>query len=402
MITLEEAFEITGKRVTTIEPLSVPLLEAQGCVLQEDIVSPINVPQFANSAMDGFAVRVSDLTGAGPWRLPIQKIIAAGDSSDDVLKEGYAAKIMTGAPLPDGADSVIRIEDVSIDNDHVIIENKPPEGNFVRPVADDIKEGELLFKKDTLLDPIAIGILASIGRCEVKIIPKPKIMILSTGSELVFPGEELPRGKIYSSNDYVLRSLLKKDGYEISHGFNISGDEIEDLCKIIENYLSDYDLLITSGGVSMGDFDLIPDAVVRIGGEILFHKTYVKPGKPVLLARIKGKWLLGLPGNPVSVVVAYHLHARRIIAKLGGLEYRPRRAKAKLGADLSIKGSRFCVIGSHIEETEKGVIVFPSIRQQSGRLASIKGINGFIFVEGGTRTISKGTEVDVEWMDQVR
>jgi molybdopterin biosynthesis enzyme len=152
----------------------------------------------------------------------------------------------------------------------------------------------------------------------------------------------------------------------------------------------------------MGDFDLIPDAVVRIGGEILFHKTYVKPGKPVLLARIKGKLLLGLPGNPVSVVVGYHLHARRIIARLGGQEYRPRKAKAKLKADLSIKGSRFCVIGARLEETEEGVIVFPSIRQQSGRLASIKGINGFIFVEGGTRTISKGTEVDVEWMDQVR
>ena len=125
-------------------------------------------------------------------------------------------------------------------------------------------------------------------------------------------------------------------------------------------------------------------------------------GKPVLLARVENKWLLGLPGNPVSVVVGYHLHARRIMARLGGLEYLPHKARARLEADLSIKGSRFCVIGAHIEETEKGVMVFPSIRQQSGRLASIKGINGFIFVEGGTRTIGKGTEVNVEWMDQVR
>ena len=266
MIKLEEAFEIIEKEVAPLEPLSVPLLEAQACILQEDIISPINVPQFANSAMDGFAVRVSDLRGDGPWRLPIQRIIAAGDSSDDVLKEGYAAKIMTGAPLPEGADSVIRIEDVSIDNDHVKIESKPPEDNFVRPVGDDIKEGELLYEMGTQLDPIAIGILASIGRSDVKIIPKPKIMILSTGSELVIPGQELPRGKIYSSNDYVLRSLLKKDGHEISHGFMTSTDKFDELCKALEDNMSECDLLISSGGVSMGDYDLIPQAVEKIGG----------------------------------------------------------------------------------------------------------------------------------------
>jgi len=399
MITLKEALEIIEKEVTQLEPESVPLFEALGCVLREDIVSPMDVPRFANSAMDGFAIRLSDLPGAGPWRLPIQKIIAAGDSSDDVLKEGYAAKIMTGAPLPEGADSVIRIEDVSIDNDHVIIENKPPKDNFVRPVGDDIKKGELLYKKGVLLDPVAIGILASIGRSEVKVTARPKITILSTGSELVMPGKELPRGKIYSSNDYVLRSLLKKDGHEISNGFKKSTDEIDSLCKILEDSLANYDLVISSGGVSMGDFDLIPNAVEKIGGEILFHKTFVKPGKPVLLARINGRWLLGLPGNPVSVVVGYHLYARRIIAKLSGLEYRIRKGRAVLGADLSVKGTRFCVVGARLEETENGVIVFPSIRQQSGRLSSIKGTNGFIFVEGETRTIGKGTEVDIEWMD---
>ncbi|UCE66297.1 MAG: molybdopterin molybdotransferase MoeA [Candidatus Zixiibacteriota bacterium] len=402
MITLEEAFEIIEKEVTELEPASIPLLEALGCALREDIISRINVPRFANSAMDGFAVRLSDLTGLGPWRLPIQKIIAAGDSSGESLEEGYTAKIMTGAPLPDGADSVIRIEDVSIDVDRVIIESKPPKDNFIRPVADDIKKGELLYKKGVILDPIAIGILASIGRLDVKVAPKPKIAILSTGSELVTPGEELPRGKIYGSNDYVLRSLLKKDGHGISHSFKTSTDEFDELCKILEDIMRDCDLLISSGGVSMGDYDLIPQAVEKIGGEILFHKTYVKPGKPVLLARIRNRWLLGLPGNPVSVVVGYHLHARRIIARLSGLDYRPRKGKAILGADLSVKGSRFCVIGARIEETENGIIVFPSIRQQSGRLSSIKGINGFIFAEGGTRTVKKGMEVVIEWMDQAR
>ena len=399
MITLKEALGIIEEEVTRIEPVSVPLLEALGCVLQEDIISAIDVPQFANSAMDGFAIRLSDLKGAGPWRLPIQKIIAAGDSSGESLRERYAAKIMTGAPLPEGADSVIRIEDVSIDADHVIIEIKPPKDNFVRPVGDDIKKGELLYKKGVLLDPVAIGILVSIGRSDAKIIPKPRITVISTGSELLKPGEELSPGKIFNSNDFVLKSLLKKDGHEISHSFKTSTDEIEELCEIFEGNLAGCDLIISSGGVSMGDFDLIPQAIEKIGGEILFHKAFVKPGKPVLLARIRNRWLLGLPGNPVSVVVGYHLYAKRIMAKLSGLKYRSGKGKALLGGDLSIKGSRFCVVGAYIEENESGNIVFPSIRQQSGRLLSIKGINGFIFVEGGSRTISKGTEVDVEWMD---
>lgn len=399
MIPLDEAFGIIEKEIRKLPPKRIPLLKAAGCRLEENITSPIDVPRFANSAMDGYAVRLADFEGDGPWKLPIQEVIAAGESSWGELKSGHVSKIMTGAPLPGGSDAVIPVEDVTTDSDQVNIKKKPPEGEFVRPRGDDIKKGELICKKGTLLDPVAVGILASVGMAEVKVTPGPRIAVLSTGSELVNPGVELTPGQIHNSNDFVLKSLLKRDGHEISYSFDTSVDDINKLCKAVMESLAEHDLVISSGGVSMGDFDLIPQAVKKIGGEILFHKVFVKPGKPVLLARIGKGFLLGLAGNPVSAVVGYHLYAKRIVARLSGLEYHVRGGKGILGEDLSVKGTRFCYIGARLEENTDGIIVYPSTRQKSGRLSSIAGINGFILAEGGTRTVPKGAEVDIEWMD---
>ena len=398
MIKLNEAFEIINREITRLPSVTAPLVAAAGCELREDIVATMDIPPFACSAMDGFAVRIADFEGAGPWRMPVQKIIAAGDSTMDSMRKGHAAKIMTGAPLPEGADSVVKVEDVSADSRHVTIEKIPPAGNHVRPAGNDIKKGKALYKTGDRLDAVAIGVLASIGRSQVKITPKPKIAVLSTGQELANPGQEISRGRIYNSNDFVLKSLLKKDGLEISPEFSTSVDNVDVFCSVLEKNIADYDLVITSGAVSMGDFDLMPEAVRRMGGRILFHKVFVKPGKPALLAQIDGRWLLGLPGNPVSVFVGYHLHARRIIAALSGLEYFPKRGRAVLRSDLEVNGDRLYYVGAKIEERDGAFIAYPSTRQESGRLSSIAGINGFISVKGGTRTIPKGSVVNIEWI----
>ncbi len=399
MITLDQAFEIIKKEVKALKPASVPLAEVAGCLLDEDITASFDVPSFASSAMDGFAVRISDMKENGPWRLPIQNVIAAGDSAEQVLRKGFAAKIMTGAPLPDGADTIIPVEDVSIENNHVIINNRPEPGKFVRSVGDDIKKNERLYEKGEKLDPIAIGIIASLGKPFVQVIPKPKIAVVSTGSEIVNPGQQLVSGTVYNSNDYVLKAMLKNDGHRVSPMSKTSVDTVESLCSLFQQCFETNDLIISTGGVSMGDFDLVPDAVKRIGGEIIFHKVAVKPGKPVLFARISNGWLLGLPGNPVSALVGYHLYARRVIGQLGGMEFKPRRDRGKLTADLRIRGSRLCVIGSRIEENNRNILIYPTIRQKSGRLSSVKGINGFIFAEGGSRIIEKDSEVAIEWMN---
>lgn len=398
MIKLDEAFAIIKNEVRRLPSISAALLNAAGCELREEIVSPMDVPPFACSAMDGFAVRIADFQGDGPWRLPIQKIIAAGDSEMDSLRKGHAAKIMTGAPMPEGADAVVKVEDVTFDSGHMTVDKIPTMGNYIRPAGNDIRKGNILYKTGDQLDAVAIGVLASIGKSEVKITPKPKITVLSTGQELANPGQEISGGKIYNSNDFVLKSLLKRDGLDISPELSTSVDDVEILIDTLTKNIAEYDLVITSGGVSMGDLDLIPEAVKRIGGRILFHKVFVKPGKPVLLANIDGKWLLALPGNPVSVFVGYRLYAKRIIGGLSGLEYEPRRGKAILETDMMARGDRFNYIGAQFEKIDGVIKAYPSARQESGRLSSITGINGFISIEGGTRTVPKGTEVNIEWL----
>ena len=399
MITLTEAFELIEKEVSRLPSRLVSITEAVGCELREEIISPINVPPFANSAMDGYAIRFDDLKGSGPWHLSVQDVIAAGDMADAVLSSGNAAKIMTGAPMPKEADTVIRVEDIEAGNGDITIKNKPRKGDHVRPAGDDIKKGITLYKSGEKLNPVGIGVLASIGKATAKITPRPGVAVLSTGSELVNPGEDISGGQIYNSNDFIIKSLLKKDGLESPQGLTTSIDNVRDLYAALEGVLSENDLVIASGGVSMGDFDLIPEALKKLDGEILFHKVIVKPGKPVLFARVKGRWLLGLPGNPVSVFVGYHLYAKRIIAKLSGFDYSPRIGNGVLEENLPIKGDRHHYVGAWIRESKNGFIVKSAARQQSGRLYSIAGIDGFISVEGGTRVIEKGTEVDIEWLD---
>jgi len=398
MITLTEARKRIDEAVKRLPPASVPLLKAVGCCVSEDIIAPINVPNFSSSSMDGIALRFSDLKGDGPWRLPIQEVITAGNLSQAALKDMHAIKIMTGAPLIESADTVIPIEDVTVESDRVIIKNRPTRGDFVRSLGDDIVEGQLIFSRDNILNPIDVGVLASIGLTDVKVVPKPAIALLSTGSEIVEPGERLKPGQIYGSNDTVLHAMLAYDRCRLSGQRRLLPDDLDVLCETIRECLEDHDLVISTGGVSMGDFDFIPEAVEKLGGNVLFHKVAVKPGKPIFIAGFNGRWFVGLPGNPVSVVVSYHLYVRRIISRLTGVESKPRSASAILTDDITVEDDRFYFVGARLEETANGIIAVPAVRQMSGRLSSISGINGLIMVEGGPRTISKNARVNVEWI----
>lgn len=398
MITLREAHKKIEKEVTRLSVSNVPTLRTLGCILAEDIVAPINVPGFVSSAMDGIAFRISDLRGEGPWRMPIQAIISAGDFLQKPLLQGHVVKIMTGAPLLDGADTVIPVEEIQFDSGYVIIKNRPKEGDYVRFSDDDIKKGQKLLDKGTILNPVDIGILTASGISDIKVTPKPNIAIMSTGSEIVELGEKLKPGQIYNSNDAILRALLAYDGNKISNKKRTIYDEPESLSKALQESLAEHDLVITTGGVSMGDYDFIPGEIKKLGGKIIFHKVKIKPGKPVLLAKIGRRWFLGLPGNPVSVVVGYHLFVRRVISRMMGITYRPRSLTAVLGSNLIVTDDRYYIVGAMLEEKKEGIRAYPAIRQMSNRLSSIKGINGFAFVEGGARTISKNTEVYVEWL----
>ena len=398
MISLQEAHEKIEKTVEKLPPIEAQLSGVAGCILAAEIMAPINVPDFPSSVMDGIAIRIDDLKGVGPWRMPIQKVIEAGSADQDALAPGGAVKIMTGAPLPDGADTVVPVEEISFESGYVILIDRPTKGQHVRPLGNDILKGQILFKKGTVLSPIDVAILASLGLSAVKVVPRPRITLISTGSEIVRPGRKLRRGQIYDSNYAFLRSMLTHDGHHLREQIRMIEDEPDNISRPLQESGEENDLVVTTGAVSVGDFDFIPGEIERLGGEIIFHKVRIKPGKPILLARIGKCWLVGLPGNPVSAVVCYHLFVRRVISRLMGIPYKPKSLMARLGGDLVIKGDRCMIIGARFEKTLDGIIAHPAARQSSGRLSSIKGIDGFIQLEGGSRTVPRGSEVYGEWL----
>jgi molybdopterin molybdotransferase len=397
MITLDEAQKKIDSEIAALAAIETPLLDAVGCALAHEIAASIDVPGFRSSVMDGIALRKCDLSGVGPWKLPLQETIAAGDRPSHLSPE-HVSKIMTGAPLPDEADLVIPVEDISFESGNAIIRIRPEGQDFIRPVGDDIKKGCKLFNSGYVLRPVDIGVLASVGLSKIEIIPKPRIALFSTGSEIVEPGEMLRPGQIYDSNNIVMRALLSRDGHNLTMGKRVIQDDLDAISEALIECAKTNDLVITMGAVSMGDFDFIPQAVNRLGGEIIFHKVAVKPGKPILLVRFENSYLVGVPGNPVSVMAGYHLFVRRVIARLMGKDYAPRNARAVLGCDLEIEGDRLCLVGARFEEKDGRIVAQVSTRQRSNRLSAVIGLDGFVFVDGGTGVISKGTEVYCEWL----
>ncbi len=399
MISISEAFERIAGAVKPLDRAAVTPDEALGCRLAVDVHAPFDVPQFASSSMDGIAIRFDDLAGAGPWRLRIQGVIGAGNISERPLSRGCAVKIMTGAPLIDGADTVIRVEDVRFEDDQVIVSDRPQLGKDVRPIGDDIRRDDPLFKKETAITPVDAGILTSIGITSIPVTPRPRVSIFSTGSELIRPGDELMPGKLYDSNLVVLRSLLGRLSIK-PHVVDIPvPDDPDRIAATLEQCLEHSDLVISTGGVSVGDFDYLPEIVDRLGGEIIFKKVKIKPGKPCVLAKFPSAWFIGLPGNPVSVVATYHLYVRRIVCLLMGLPPHIRSATGVLQENLKVTGGRFCLIGARLEESGGKILVHPATRQRSGRLSSLRGMNGFILLDESQRSLSAGDKVKVEWID---
>ncbi len=399
MITLHEAWSRIDAAVKRLPSARRPLDQALGCRIAEEIIAPIDVPEFPASSMDGIAVRIADLIGDGPWRLPIQSVIAAGPTDPPTLEAGHVCKIMTGAPLPKNADTIIKIEDIAVESDHAVITGMPRIGDFVRPPANDMTAGQRIFDEGEILQPHDIGILASLGMTDVSVVPKPRIAVMSTGPEIVAPGESLSYGQIYDANLASLYALLLHDNFPVSWRERVTSNDRVAFDEILRSLLESHDLVVSTGAVSMGDYDFIPDVVRSMGGEILFHKLAVKPGKPTLIASFGGRWLISLPGNPVSAVVGYHLYVKRMISLLCGIPYRRRLISAKLADDLSISGKRFMIIGARLERNGNGAVVHPVMRQESGRLSSIRGIDSLIFTEGGSRTIAQGEAVEVEIID---
>ncbi len=302
-----------------------PLLDALGRVLAEDVVADLDVPPFRNSAMDGYAVRSADLAGAGPER-PVRLLVIAdspaGYAPSARVEPGTAVRIMTGAPLPPGADTVVRFEETSEADEPRAIARESAEPRLVgirvaqpawvnvREAGEDVRRSETVLRAGTVLRPAELGVLASLNRATALVHRRPTVAILATGDEVVEPGRDLRPGQIRDSNSYALAGLVLKYG-GVPHLLGAARDETADLREKLERGRH-ADLIISSGGVSVGDYDLVKD-VLRSAGRIDLWQVRMKPGKPLAFGRLGGRPFLGLPGNPVAAYVSFELFGRPLL-----------------------------------------------------------------------------------------
>ncbi|HDQ71857.1 MAG TPA: molybdopterin molybdenumtransferase MoeA, partial [Chloroflexi bacterium] len=321
VLSIEEALERILATVSLLEPERVELLEAEGRVLLEKIVADRDIPPLTNAAMDGYAVRGEDVKDVkdSPTELRVVGEVAAGHVSDVTVGPGQAVRIMTGAPVPKGADTVVRFEDTRADGLRVEILEAYTPGKNVRPAGEDVHAGEVVLQPGRVLRPQAIGMLAAVGRTSVEVGRKPRVAILATGDEIVPPGEDPGPGQIRDANSYAVAAQVQTY-CGVPLVLDIARDE-EALVRegVREALAQRADLIITSGGVSVGDFDLVKQ-VLAAEGEMHFWSLNMKPGRPLAFGVVDGVPLIGLPGNPVAAMISTELFARPAILKMQGAQ----------------------------------------------------------------------------------
>lgn len=397
MISVREAQEIVFKNAAVLDSFSVPLTDSLDYAAAEDIFSGSDIPGADNSAMDGYAVRVEDLQDAGietPEILEVVGEVPAGEVFDGKIKRGQAISIMTGGVIPGGANAVVKIEDTQQKDEKVIFFSKPKAGENIRKAGEDIKRGDTLIRKGELIGPAEMGMLASTGNHEVQVIRKPKVSLLVTGNELIEADDERAPGKVRNSNRYTLSGLLAQTGAEFEY-LGKSGDSRKDITAMLEK-TADSDIVITSGGVSVGKYDFVGEALTELGMQTHFWKVAQRPGKPLLFGTIDNRLVFGLPGNPVSVMVSFLLYVRPAIKRMQGLQdFRNRRINATLTKEFT-KDKDFNFFARGVYSIENGAYTAePLPKQGSGILRSMNLANCLIVFPAGTEFFQTGTIVDI-------
>ncbi len=402
LLTVPDALHTILADLAPLPAERVPLLDTLGRVLAEDAYSSQAIPPFTNSAMDGFAVRAADAQAASrgrPVRLAVVGQVAAGDPPGAQVTPGTAVRIMTGAPLPDGADTVVRFEQTQTDADSVLLLAAPTLGENVRLAGEDIQAGAVAVGAGTVIRPAVVGLLASLGYATVLCHRRPRVGVLSTGDELVGLDEPLAPGKIRNSNEYTLAALVQEAG-GVPVCLGIARDQADHLrAKLQAGLAQGVDLLLTSAGVSVGDYDMVKE-VLASEGEMRFWQVAIKPGKPLAFGHVQGVPLLGLPGNPVATAVAFEAFARPAIFRLLGRRGATRVVvPAVLMEEIENSGRRHYMralvrrAGDGFEVTTRGYGVTV---QGSGILSSLVWANGLLIVPEDVTHLAVGATVDVQ------
>ena len=399
MLTVEEARQ---RMLNTINVLPVEtrgILDSLGNILAEDVYASENIPPFDNSAMDGFAVAAEDVTNASkaqPVQLSIVETIQAGHAPTTYIERGNAARIMTGAMMPEGADAVVMKEVTEVEGEQVTILEGVEVDENVRFTGESVKHGDLVMSKGKLIRPQEIAMFASLNRSEVEVYKRPKVAVVSTGDELTPLGEPLGAGKIRDSNRYGICAQIEEAGcYPIDMG--IARDDEAETERKFREALEGADALITSGGVSVGEFDVVKAVLSKLG-EINFWRVAMKPGKPQAYGIADGKPIFGLPGNPVSSLVVFELFVRPALLKMAGHSELLRPTfSAILDEDVSNRDGRVSFMRSIITSSNGQYYAKTTGPQGSGILHSLVLANGFIVIPAGA-TIRAGETVEAQFM----
>ncbi len=394
MITVDEALSIVLSQVTPLSEEQVALEAANGRILAEDVLADISLPPFNRARMDGYALRSIDAATA-PARLRVVGEIAAGAAYAGEIHRGEAIKIFTGAPVPTGADAVQKIEVTESDGQSVIIKEPVEPGQFITPEASEVASGERVAERGREIGPAEMAVLASFGYADVFVGRRPRLAVLSTGSELVEVRRKPSGAQIRNSNSYTIASYSKRAGAEVDNLGTVS-DSLEATVDALTRASEGRDLVITSGGVSMGDYDLVKAALNQIGAEIYFDKVSIRPGKPTVFARRDQTWFFGLPGNPVSTSVTFNVFVRPAIRRLQS-ESAPLLpvVRAVVARPVKDSSSRRSYLPARLFIDEGRAMVEPLKWGGSSDLVAFMRANALIVVDEETRETREGETVEV-------
>ena len=400
VLSVEEALERILSTVHVLELERVSLLEATGRALAEPVVADRDIPPLANSAMDGYAVRAADLARASA-RLSVVGEVAAGHVPEVDVGPGQAMRIMTGAPLPAGADTVVRFEDTHLEADGLVVQKPPRPGANVRNAGEDVCAGQEILAPGTVLRPQEIGMLAAVGRVEITVRRRPRVAILATGDEVVAPDGMPGPGQIRDANSHTVAAQVQGCG-GVPLLLGVARDQETLVRQGMRDALAQKaDFIITSGGVSVGDFDLVKQ-VLAAEGEMHFWSLNMKPGRPLAFGVVGGVPLLGLPGNPVAAMISTELFARPALLAMQGIsDWSWPTVQARLAAPIRRKDGRRHYLRVRLRRTEAGYEAALTGDQGSGILNSLVQADGLAVIPEDCDRLSQGAEVEVLLLPRV-
>ena len=382
MISVKEAKDLISKHIITLSPISIDLAKASGHILAADVYAKYDIPSFSQSSMDGYAIKFAD----HGQELTLIGEMAAGTASTMTIQNGETSRIFTGAPLPEGADTVVMQEKITRTDGKITLQDSNLKlGLNVRDKGSEIMAGALAMEKGSLLSPAAIGFLAGIGNNKVSVYPMPKISIIVTGKELQQPGKTLGFGQVYESNSYSLSAALKYEGIEQIAVYE-ADDDLKILKKVLQTAIESSDVVLLTGGVSVGDYDFVIEAAAHCGIKKIFHKVKQKPGKPLFFGTKDQKLIFGLPGNPSSVLSCYYNY---VLPSIKSLSHKS-NSVFEVQAKLTHSYSKAAGLTHFLKGKYENGLVTPLSAQESYRLSSFAQANCLICLDETQEQLKKG------------